>query len=82
MAATEALQAQARSEADALLSEARGRAKSMIDDATAYTEQLRELRRTVLSDLATVRARLEVVPLRVDHEEPLPAPPQLSSNDG
>ena len=53
----------------------------MIDSATTHTEQLRELRRNVLADLAAVRARLEPVPGRIDQEEPLPDPPELNSND-
>lgn len=81
-AAAEALRTEARDEADSLVSEAHARARAIVDDATEYTEQLRDLRRSVLSDLATVRARLEPLPATVEQEEPLPAPPQLSSSDG
>ena len=81
-AAAQSLQSQARSEADALLAQARQRGDTMISDATTYTEQLRDLRRGILSDLAAIRARLEPLPGSVEQEEPIPAPPEISSNGG
>lgn len=80
-AADAALRADARHAADKVVADAHARAKTAIDTATAHTEQLRELRRTVLADLAAVRARLEPVPGRVDQEEPLPDPPEFNSTD-
>lgn len=77
-----ALHARARDEASTLVAEAARRAGEMIREATAYTSELRDLRRTVLADLASVRARLEPLPSRVADEEPLPGAPDLSSNDG
>lgn len=81
VSANAALLATARDEADKTIADARAHAKAMIDGATAHTEQLRELRRGVLADLAAVRARLEPVPGRIDQEEPLPDRPELNSND-
>ena len=78
--ANAALLATARDDADQTIADARARAKIMIDDATAHTERLRELRRDVLADLAAIRARLEPLPGRIDQEEPLPDPPQLNSS--
>lgn len=79
--ANAALLAKARTEADETIAAARAHAKAMIDAATAHTEQLRQLRRDVLADLAAVRARLEPVPGRIDQEDPLPDPPEFNSND-
>lgn len=80
-AANAALLAKTRGEADEIVATAHAAAKTMIDRATAHTEQLRELRRDIVADLAAVRARLEPVPGRIDHEEPLPDPPALNSSD-
>lgn len=80
-AANAALLAKARDEANKTIADAHAHAAAMIDSATTHTEQLRELRRNVLADLAAVRARLEPVPGRIDQEEPLPDPPELNSND-
>lgn len=76
------LRAQAANDAADKIADARDRAGGMIDHATAYTQELRDLRRTVLSDLAAVRARLEPIPAGVDHEDPLPNRPDLSSSAG
>lgn len=59
------------------LDDARAEATAMIDGARTYTERLRTLRKDVLSDIAAIRARLEVVPSSVD-EQPLPTAPAIA----
>ena len=84
--AAERIRLRASEEAEQLRADAQATATQMISEATAHTERLRALRRDALSDLAAIRARLEIVPSDVD-EEPLPASPigredqSLSSSD-
>lgn len=72
----------ARTRAEEILTEARDEAATIIDTAAAYTRTLRELRTSVLSELAGIRARLEPIPAREADDEPLPTPPEFNSSDG
>lgn len=78
--AAETIRAEAEADARRREHESRAEAERMIASARSYTAELLTVRERVLGELASIRARLESIPGRVDHEEQMPPQPDLSSS--